>query len=215
MKNNKNIFLIILLVWATAQGATHAQSFEGKISYQVTYKSKMPNVSDEQLTTFMGGNHEYYINGGDYLLLSNGEYFQSLLYVRDENRLYVKTAESDTLFWMDGGFEENEVESFRILDEEQEVMGVPCKVLEVVKSTGKYLYCFNKRYKVDPNLYANHSFEGLNFVLQKTKSLLLKMVSEGEEYTRISIATSVDQRKLDQSLFKLPKGVPIQPMPDF
>lgn len=215
MKKTKHLISIILLVWATVQGAVQAQSFEGKIIYQVTYESKMPNVTDEQLTAFMGASHEYYIKGGDYMMLSDGEYFQSLLYVSDENRLYVKTAESDTLFWMDGSFEENKVESFRVLDEEQEVMGVQCNVIEVTKSTGKSVYCFNEQYKVDPDLYMNHSFEGLNFVLQKTKSLLLKMISEGEEYTRISIATTVESLKLDNSLFQLPEGVPVQPMPDF
>lgn len=215
MKKTKHLISIILLVWAAAQGAVYAQSFEGKITYQVTYESKMPKVSDDQLTAFMGGSHEYYIKGGDYMMLSDGEYFQSLLYVSSENRLYIKTVESDTLYWMDGDFEESEVESFRFLDEEEKVMGMECDVLEVIKSKGKSVYYFNDEYKIDPDLFINHSFEGLNFVLQKTKSLLLKAISEGEEYTRISIATSVDSLKLDNALFQLPDGVPVRPMPDF
>ena len=44
------IFLFVTLFAITAFG----QNFEGEIVYKNNYKSKMPNVTDEQLTNMMG-----------------------------------------------------------------------------------------------------------------------------------------------------------------
>ncbi|MCH5598643.1 hypothetical protein [Niabella ginsengisoli] len=51
------IFLIATLFAITSFG----QTFEGKIIYKNTYKSKMPNVTDDQFTAMMGSIQEYFI----------------------------------------------------------------------------------------------------------------------------------------------------------
>ncbi|MEI9910986.1 MAG: hypothetical protein WDO71_15730 [Bacteroidota bacterium] len=55
-------FLLATLFAITSFG----QTFEGKIVYTNSYKSKMPNVTDEQFTTMMGSSQEYFIKNGDY-----------------------------------------------------------------------------------------------------------------------------------------------------
>ena len=42
------------------------QTFEGKVTYQNTYKSKIPNVTDDLLTAMMGTSQEFNFKGGNY-----------------------------------------------------------------------------------------------------------------------------------------------------
>ena len=48
------------------------QPFEGEIVYENHYKSKMPNLTDQQFATMMGSRQEYYIKKGDYKSVTNG-----------------------------------------------------------------------------------------------------------------------------------------------
>ena len=66
-------FLLALIFAITSFG----QSFEGKIVYKNIYKSKMPNVTAEQLTTMMGSTQEYFIKKGDYKSMANGSFLES------------------------------------------------------------------------------------------------------------------------------------------
>jgi len=67
---------ITFLVAAIFAITSFGQSFEGKIVYQNAYKSKIPNVTDEQFTTMMGSTQEYFIKNGDYRSVANGSLFQ-------------------------------------------------------------------------------------------------------------------------------------------
>ncbi len=57
MKNN----IITLIAVCIGLNAT-AQSFEGKISYNNNYQSKLANLKSEQLNSMMGTKQDYYIN---------------------------------------------------------------------------------------------------------------------------------------------------------
>jgi hypothetical protein len=64
-----------------------AQGFEGKIIYQNSFKSKVPNVSDQQLSSVIGSRQEYYIKKGNYKSITNGTYIQWQIYINKDNRL--------------------------------------------------------------------------------------------------------------------------------
>ncbi|MBO6659230.1 MULTISPECIES: hypothetical protein [Roseivirga] len=216
MKRVKLLLVATLFAWTIAHcSAINAQSFEGKIVYKVSYESKIKDVSNDQMTAFMGEDHVYYLKGGDYKLLSNGEFFESQLYIHSENRLYNKTAQSDTLYWIDGAFEDTEVMSFRFLDETAEVLGYKCKMFEVVESTGKTTYFVNEQFEMDPSLFTNHNFGNWGFVIEKTRALSMKYISEREEYNVVTIAVLVEPMTLPQSLFRLEGNPPVMAMPGF
>src|SRR5687767_6579666 len=94
--------LLLLLATTLITIMSIGQSFEGKIVYNNSYKSKMPNVKDEQLTAMMGSTQEYFIKSGDYKSVSNGSFFQWQLYRNKDNKLYSKMSNSETLLWSDG-----------------------------------------------------------------------------------------------------------------
>src|SRR5258706_11524437 len=85
------------------------QSFEGKIVYQNNYTSKLAQVKDEQFNVMMGTRQEYYVKGGNYKSVTNGSFAQMQLYIQADNKLYNKLATSDTLYWMDGKSNNDEV----------------------------------------------------------------------------------------------------------
>lgn len=100
MKVKKALLLFVLNLVVLA--GVEAQSFEGKITYQNSYISKLPNVPSEQFTAMIVSPQEYFIKGDRYKSVMNGSYSQWQLYVPSENRLYNKVAISDTLMWSDG-----------------------------------------------------------------------------------------------------------------
>ena len=83
MKNTLSTFLLL-----TLSVAVIAQNFEGKIIYQNTFTSKIPNVTDEMLTQMMGTSLEYILKEGNYKTSSNGTFLLWQLYVQKDNKLY-------------------------------------------------------------------------------------------------------------------------------
>ena len=98
-------FFVTILFTITSFG----QTFEGKIVYTNNYKSKIPNITDEQFSTMMGSTQEYFIKNGDYKSIANGSVFQWQQYVNKDNKVYSKMANSDTLLWNDGTTNSDEI----------------------------------------------------------------------------------------------------------
>jgi hypothetical protein len=77
----------------------------------------------------MGTTQEYSIKGGNYKSVTNGSFVQMQLYVQSENKLYSKLATSDTLFWTDGKNDSDPVVSYKILEDQEVVLGVTCDAI--------------------------------------------------------------------------------------
>src|SRR5262249_10946839 len=147
-------FLLVTLFAITSFG----QNFEGKIIYKNTYKSKMPNVTDEQFTTMMGSTQEYFIKNGDYKSLANGSFFQWQLYVNKDNKLYSKMANSEALFWNDGATNPDEVLKAEINKGVIEILGYRCDELILTCKSGTQKYYFSSKLSADAKLFINHKF---------------------------------------------------------
>src|SRR5690242_13014970 len=103
----KSVNLVVLLLAISV--VSWAQSFEGKIVYQNSYKSKMPNVTDAQFNDMMGTKQEYYIKGAEYMTSANGSFFQWQIYSSKNNQLYSKMSNSESVFWNDGAVNPDEI----------------------------------------------------------------------------------------------------------
>ena len=125
-------FLIGILFSVVALG----QSFEGKIVYSNSYKSKTPNVTDEQFTSMLGSTMDYYIKDGDYKAIVNGSLVQWQIYVNNDNKLYTKMANSDTLIWNDGATNPFEVVKSELKKGVTVILGYKCDELILTCKTG-------------------------------------------------------------------------------
>ena len=197
----KTITFLLATLFAIA---SFGQTFEGKIVYKNTYKSKLPNVTDEQFTNMMGSTQEYFIKNGDYKSVANGSLFQSQLYVNKDNKLYNKMANSETLLWNDGATNSDEILKAEINQSVTEILGYKCDELIFTCKSGTQKYYFNSKLSVDTKLFANHKFGNWYDFLSKSNSLPLKSIVDNGQFTMESLATEVKEMKLDKSLFELP-----------
>lgn len=196
-------FFVVTLLTISLFG----QDFEGKILYNNVYKSKMPNMTDQQFTAMMGSQQEYSIKDGDYRSVSNGSLFQWQLYVNKDNKLYSKMANSETLLWNDGSVNADEVLKAEVNKAVTTIAGYQCDELVLTCKTGIQKYYYSSKLGVNPELFVNHKFGNWYDFLSRSKSLPLKMVVDNGQFTLESTATVVQAMKLDKALFVLPPGM--------
>lgn len=202
----------ILIITVLITGVCNAQNFEGKITYQNDYTSKIPNATSEQFNAMMGTTQEYYIKGNKYKSATNGSFSQWQLYVPTENRLYSKMAVSDTLLWSDGNSNPDEAVSYEIQKNQGEILGYKCDALVVKTKTGTATYYFSKKIKIDPELYKNHQYGNWALVIEQTKSLPLKIEMETPQFRLVSTAVDIKEMEIEESVFALPE-VPTKKSP--
>jgi hypothetical protein len=199
MKKILTIALTILTV-ATVYG----QTFEGKITYQNTYKSKLPNVTDQQFTSMMGSTQDYIIKGGNYKSSANGTMFLWQLYINSDNKLYSKMSNSETILWNDGAVNADSVLKVELNKGVTEILGYKCDELVLTCKSGLQKYYFNSKLGVDISFYSKHLYGNWYDYLKLAKSLPLKSVIETQQFTLTSIATEVKEMKIDEKELQLP-----------
>lgn len=191
----------LLLLLSPIVGFT--QSFEGTIIYSNTYKSKSPQLKDEQLNSMMGTKQEYFIKGGDYKSIFNGSFIKMQLFKGAENRSYTLLAKSDTLYWEDCGKNKDLAVGYKIEKAEETVLGVSCDVLIVSTPKSKTHYYYNKKYGINPALFTKHQYGNWYFIISKTKALPLKTIYEDEQFILTSTAVKIIPMHLDDSTFSI------------
>lgn len=193
--------LILLLLLCPIIG--FAQSFEGIITYSNSYKSKSPDLKDEQLNSMMGTTQEYYIKGGDDKSVINGSFVKMQLYKNDENRIYTLTAKSDSLYWVDCGINKDIATKYEIEKSKDTIMGVICDVLIVYTLKSKTYFYYNDKYGVNPELFTKHQYDNWYYIISKTKALPLKTVYEDEQYVITSTAVMITPTRLEDNIFTI------------
>lgn len=197
--------MLVLITSFVIHTGICAQTFEGKMISKAIYTSKIPNVTSEQLSAMMGTTQEYYIKGAKYKTIMDGTFYQWQLYVPSENRLYNKFSASDTLQWVDGNSNPDEAVSYEIKKSQIKILGYNCDALYVKTKTGKLIYYFSKKIKIDPSLYKDHQYGNWALMINQTKSLPLKVEMETPQFTLVTTTLEINEMKLEDSVFELPK----------
>lgn len=203
----------LLTVMIMAITAATGQTFEGKIVYQNSYKSKMPNVTDAQFGSMMGTTQEYFIKKGNYKTQSDGTFLQWQLYVNDDNKLYTKTANSPAVFWNEGAVNTDEVLKTEINRNATEILGHKCDELVMTCKSGVQKYYFSNKLKVDPKLFENHKFGNWSEYISRSGALPLKISIDNPQFVLESVATEIKPMKLEDALFRLPPDTKVEKSP--
>jgi hypothetical protein len=207
----KKLLLTLSLVFAYFIGS--AQSFEGQVIYQNTYKSKMPNATDDQFAKMMGDKLTYYIKGGDYRSELNGTMVPWQMYINKDNKLYTKMANSETIFWNDGAVNPDEVLSTEYHKAVTDILGYKCDELVLNCKSGVQKYYFSSKVPVDSKLFVNHQFGNWYAYISKANAIPLKSIIDNAQFYMESTATEVKPMKLDAGLFTLPAGADLKKSP--
>lgn len=196
----KMTFLLAILFSITSFG----QTFEGKIVYKNTYKSKMSNTTDEQFKTMLGSTQEYFIKNGDYKSIANGSFFKWQLYINKDNKLYNKLANSEILPWNDCSITTDKILKVEVNKNVIEILGYKCDEVVLTCKSGIQKYYFNTKLSVDTKLFTNHKYGNWYDYISQSHSLPLKSIIDNGQFTLESVAIEVKMMKLDQKLFELP-----------
>jgi hypothetical protein len=208
----KRFSLLVVIGCVFVAGAINAQSFEGVILYQNKYQSKIPNVSNEQLSNSLGSKQKELISStGDYKNVFNGGFIKEQLYKSDENKAYTLLASSDIWYYEDYGKNRDKALSFEFSESVDTILGLNCNVISVKTETGYIKFFFNDKYKIDPELYNKHLYGNWYYIISKTKSIPLKVIYDTPGFTMISEAVSVEEQELNEADFKLPINANIAP----
>lgn len=193
--------------------ASFAQTFEGRILYTNSYKSKMPNVADQQWRDMMGVTQEYFIKGGSYKSVMNGKLVQWQLFNNQEGRLYTKMSNSEAALWNDATINSDEVLKAEVKRGVTEVLGYKCDELTLTCKSGVQKYYFSSKLGVDAKQYVNHKFGNWYEMLKNTNAIPLKMVIDSPQFALESVATEVKPLKLDAKVLELPAGTKTEKSP--
>jgi len=192
---------------------THGQTFEGKVTYQNTYKSKIPNVTDALLTAMMGTSHDFNFKGGNYRSVSNGTLLQWQLYVQKDNKLYTKFSNSPSILWNDGAVNPDSVLKTELNKEVVDILGYKCDELIFTCKSGVQKYYFNSKLEIDPKLYENHKFANWYHYVSQSKAVPLKIMVDNAQFSVVSMATNIQSQKIDAELFALPADAKLEKNP--
>jgi hypothetical protein len=209
MKFSTAAVFLLMLICVTSI----AQNFEGRVNYQNTFKSKIPNVTDDMLTQMMGTSLDYTMKEGNYKTTSNGTFLLWQLYVQNDNKLYTKYANSNSVFWNDGAENKDEVIKSEVNKNALEILGHNCDELVLTCKSGVQKYYFTSKFKLEPKLFENHKFGNFYDYVIKSKAVPLKITIDNVQFTMESVATSVEPQKVDATLFKLPEGAVLEKNP--
>jgi hypothetical protein len=206
------IFRTFLFITLTTSVCV-SQPFEGKITYQNSYKSKIPTVTDEVFTQMMGTTQEFNFKGGNYRSSSNGTFLQWQLYVQSDNKLYSKFSNSPSVLWNDGAVNPDSVIKTELNKNVIEIQGYKCDELILTCKSGIQKYYFSSKLQVDPKLFEKHKFGNWYDYVSKAKALPLKMMIDNPQFSLESIATNIQPQKVDDQIFKLPADTKLEKSP--
>jgi hypothetical protein len=201
---------MVLFFLTTLSFVARSQNFEGKMVFRITVKSKIPGLPDERLSSMLGSSQDYYIKGGKYKSQTNGQMITMQIYDPATNRLYNKRPNSDTLYWMDAGKNDDEVTSFEIKKNAESILGNPCDALILTTRTGTTIYYYNNKYGFDKTKFAAHKFGNWSFLAAKAGALPLKTVIENKQFRMEMTAAEITPLTLTDAMFAIPSNTPLK-----
>ncbi len=194
---------LLLLVLSLISLTGFAQNFEGKIVYKNSYKSKVPNFSDEQFTTAAGVHVDYYIKGNNYMCTFDGTYMKGMTYIGAENKGFTYLGISDSVYWEDYSVYNDTATGYEIKKDAAYVMGLLCDAIIVTSHKGKVTSYYNKKYGIDPEVYKNHANGHWYYIISKIKAVPIKTITENDMFIVTSTAVSITPGKLSSKLFEV------------
>lgn len=209
----KNFFITAYILLAGLTALAQVAPFEGKIVYKNEFKSKNPQMTDQQLATMFGATQEFYVKGNNYKSVSNGSLFLWQIYAPKENKLYSKMTNTASVYWNDAAVNTDSILKFELKKASTVILGYTCDELILTCKSGMQKYYFNSKFGVDPKLFAAHTYGNFAYYLAKSKSWPLKSYIETEHFTITSTATEVKAMVVDATIFKLPAGAKLEKSP--
>jgi hypothetical protein len=187
--------LIFILCLSSTLGL--GQSFEGKITYDLSYsKSESSNAPIELLAMTFGKKRDLYIKEGYYHAVSDGMIVDEV-YNRQLNRIYLRTANDDSYISFDANYSGDSLISHRIIDDPgTSVLGEKCAKLEMTTKKGTIHVYYSKKYPINKAPFLNIKYNFWGFIVGTAGAVPLKTIITENGIAITSEARDIEVRKL-------------------
>ncbi|CAL2055715.1 DUF4412 domain-containing protein [Tenacibaculum sp. 190524A05c] len=203
-------FILLLVV----NSIVAQKSFEGVITYKLSYQDKTGEMSDEEAKEFMGSKQTYYIKGNKFKTEMNGMLKMSQYYTGKDS-IYTKMGTSQFLMYIKTDEQKEKILSIEEKKSVTKIMGKDCDLLDIKTDEGTIQYYFTSDFKVNAEDYKNYKYGLWYYCLDKANgSLPVKLIMDTEELKLTIEAVKVENKELDDAIFELPKGMNIIKMPE-
>jgi len=214
MKIKITLFVCCIFVFENL----HGQVFEGSITYKVDVTPLIENHKHNEYFAKRWGDEMtiYHDEKGNQLrkfVNSGGVEYQ--LYNNEENRFYSKFVGYDTLYFYSCAT--NIFDSVTFDEEEnRKILEYQCKSLlktEIITGTDDTISTkmfYSEKLPIAWKKYEQFKDGHLDKVYSKIRSHLLWYDIRMKEYLVEFEAINIDERKLDESLFKVPDNIPMK-----
>ena len=207
----KYLSLLLLLFVNTLMAQ---ELFEGEILYKLNFHDKTGEMTDEESSQFMGSEQIYYIKDNKYKSVMNGMLGVTQFYTGKDS-IYTRMGTSNNLMYTKTDKLKESILSVKEKKSVLKVLGYECDLLEIKTNEGITMYYYNKSIKVNSEDYKNHKYGLWYYCLNKTGGALPLKLSTDVADIKLSIeAKDIKSKKLDLSMFEIPKGLQIVKSPE-
>ncbi len=213
---------LLMLFLTLPSFCAYCQSFEGVLKYKMTIETdkalEKAGLTKEMIIDKMKEEGVFLeeeiisYKGGNYCISSIAGKKISSVYRKDKNKIYAFEEGTDICAVTDASIDAEtkllgKKPEITILDTTAVIYNKPCKIVRVKWNTSYYDYYFSQDFlTMDPELYANHVYDGWAEYLKISKSLPLQIVKSVNGMMRIiSTLEDVQVKPVDDALFALPK----------
>lgn len=187
----------------TEEELDHEGSFEGQITYTITFQAKgnpkeysgMKDVfGDTVVVTFSKGNYAMqYIDGR----------IEYIKYLRD-NYQYRKMIWLDTLYFNDASFENSTLFSASKSETDTKILGRDVDVVTIITDKFKKFYYYDPSLYMNPKYFSKHNFgyENKYYELAEAPYLYAEIV-----YDKLKVifkAIKIEEKEIPAKFFELP-----------
>ncbi|MEC4048399.1 hypothetical protein OX284_003075 [Flavobacterium sp. SUN046] len=198
--------IILFFVFFFTSFFSEGQSFEGKITYTVSYKSKLSELSDQKWASMLGSEQDYYIKGGNYKSITNGSMLEWQLYNSKENTIYNKSKSPNGAIPIDASQQTDVITKTEIIKNAATILGYTCDEIIITTTSSVEKYFYSSKLSVDPSVFQKHKYGNWYEFVSRSKALPLKIIIDNHQFLMESTATAVKEIKLKDNFFDLPAG---------
>ncbi len=181
--------------------------FEGKIEYKNEFVIKSNKVDSAFLSRIFGKTATLFFKEGNYLEIYDNGFMIEQMYNRENNKVYIKKTQSDTLYWFNCGAPEKKMLKFEINRKKENILGIECDELVTYYENKIVSFYYNSdTLKINPEWYKNFILSNKNLNTKKMKAIYLKYKIEYPDFIATVTAVSVNWQKIEDRMFAVPNN---------
>ena len=205
--NKRNlIFAFTLFITIGCVGQSQ-KFFEGEIIYKFDFKSDRVKDPSKLLTPIIGVGSTLYFKEGNYRHDYEGGIMEFDIYNREDNKMYEKKRNNDTIYWSDCGIVSNNILDTLFKSKTDTVMGIICDQFAVRYKKGSEVHYYNSdSIRINSEWFKDFKLNDEYLIDLKEKSIYLKSKNFFDFFELIETATKISRQTIDIEKFKIPKN---------